>query len=719
MSGQGSSPDESFSNVAAGCTLRESRDNHASSSGQRTSLASSSASAPAAGISSSGEQQQIRHSSSEQRQTSSEQYASRSGSGAVEDPAETNASNIIISRTSGSASQGGISSSSEHAADFFHNYYSNRGYALDNDNDNDSNSNNFSQAGETTAASASFKLKSPAVNHYGELTVYSWGRGEDGQLGIGDTSDQDEPTYVDALRGVGVKEIACGSGHTVVLTGEGEYYHDILAYLYRGRGDDGRLGHGDNGWKYVPRLTHSLTGQIITSYHTAATWGGGMYGKLGHGNESGHSTPRRVDAMAGMNVTDIACGSRHTAVVTNRGCLYTWGDKENGVAGHGDTEGHQYTPKLLERLNGKKVVQLSACGFHTGCLTDQMEVYTWGEGKFGRLGHGAERNCHSPRLVESLLGKRPCQIACGGFHSAVITQDGKMYTFGGGEHGQLGHGDKVNKVKPTLVQALENVVLQQITCGWSHSVALTSEGEVYTWGNGDHGKLGHGSGKKVSTPQLVEKLVGQKVVCVASYNEHTAALVEPNSVISDGGSRRHAPGVMVPVSAGFLHDLKEMTNDDEYSDVTFIVEGQPVYAHRAMLAKRCEHFAAMFRSGMKESEEGAEIPIAISRPVFLMILEYLYTDSVKIDLEHAVDLYIASDLYQISTLRDMCSVVVKRGIGTENAAYLLQQAHDSHCQVIKDIAMEHIVANFDCISKGEGIKAVSHGLLLEILSLRP
>ena len=57
----------------------------------------------------------------------------------------------------------------------------------------------------------------------------------------------------------------------------------------------------------------------------------------------------------------------------------SWGDKENGVAGHGDTEGHQYTPKLLERLNGKKVVQLSACGFHTGCLTNTQEVYTWGE----------------------------------------------------------------------------------------------------------------------------------------------------------------------------------------------------------------------------------------------------------------------------------------------------------------------------------------------------
>jgi Regulator of chromosome condensation (RCC1) repeat len=54
------------------------------------------------------------------------------------------------------------------------------------------------------------------------LAVFSWGRGEDGQLGLGDTSDHDEPTYVDALRGVGVRQIACGSGHTVVLTMDGE-----------------------------------------------------------------------------------------------------------------------------------------------------------------------------------------------------------------------------------------------------------------------------------------------------------------------------------------------------------------------------------------------------------------------------------------------------------------------------------------------------------------
>jgi hypothetical protein len=86
----------------------------------------------------------------------------------------------------------------------------------------------------------------------------------------------------------------------------------------------------------------------------------------------------RAGLQRGLVVAQIACGSRHTAVVTSQGALYSWGDKENGVAGHGEVEGHQYTPRLVERLAGKRIVQLSACGFHTGCLTDSLELYTWG-----------------------------------------------------------------------------------------------------------------------------------------------------------------------------------------------------------------------------------------------------------------------------------------------------------------------------------------------------
>ena len=93
------------------------------------------------------------------------------------------------------------------------------------------------------------------------------------------------------------------------------------------------------------------------------------------------------------------------------------------------------------------------------------------------------------------------QVACGGFHTAAINEAGEIFTWGGGEHGQLGHGDKMNCLAPCLVQqALSDKVVTQITCGWSHTVALVEEGQVFTWGNGDHGKLGHGDTKKVGSP---------------------------------------------------------------------------------------------------------------------------------------------------------------------------------------------------------------------------
>lgn len=554
------------------------------------------------------------------------------------------------------------------------------------------------------------------------LAVFSWGRGEDGQLGLGDTSDQAEPMFLDALRGVSVKQLACGSGHTCVLTQDGEVYT-------WGRGDDGRLGHGDNGWKYVPRLVNALLGQVVTlvtcgSYHTAAvtnnghlfTWGGGMYGKLGHGNETGCSIPQRVEALGGVAVKSVACGSRHTVAVTSTGSLYSWGDQDNGVAGHESTEDHQYIPKQVEALKDKVVVGLSACGFHTGIITQDKLVFIWGEGKFGRLGLGSERNCHSPRIVDHLRGTNPKQISCGGFHSAVITESGELYTFGGGEHGQLGVGDKFNRLVPTLVKALEGKFVEQICCGWSHTVVLTEEG-ISSFGNAEHGKLGHGSIRKLSTPQIIEKLRGHKIVSIASYNEHTAALVEPSP---DSGAVWGAFGSnTVAVTTSYIQQMRDLVDNDEFSDVTFVVGGSHVHAHKSVLSNRCEHFAAMFRSGMREStEREIEIP-NVSKNVFLLLMEYLYTDSVAIDVQHAVDLYILADLYGLERLRSICVTVVTRNLSTSNATDILQQASDEECKVLKDICMDFVIANFERISRTECIRAVSHELLLEILSRRP
>ena len=121
---------------------------------------------------------------------------------------------------------------------------------------------------------------------------------------------------------------------------------------------------------------------------------------------------------------------------------------------------------------------------------------------------------------------------------------------------------------------------------------------------------------------------------------------------------------------------------------------------------------------MRESLEKTIVIPNMPRKTFLLLLEYIYTDSVKIEVEHAIELYIASDLYRLERLRDMCLTVVRRNLSAENSGPLLQQAADVHCHVLKEICMGYVVENFDAVSKTEGIKQVSHGLLLEILSKR-
>mgnify|MGYP001184691533 FL=1 len=87
-------------------------------------------------------------------------------------------------------------------------------------------------------------------------------------------------------------------------------------------------------------------------------------------------------------------------------------------------------------------------------LTVDGKVFSWGEGDDGKLGHCSRLSCEKPRLIEALKAKRVRDVACGSSHSAAITSNGELYTWGCGEYGRLGHGDNVTQLRPKQVKKI-------------------------------------------------------------------------------------------------------------------------------------------------------------------------------------------------------------------------------------------------------------------------
>lgn len=169
--------------------------------------------------------------------------------------------------------------------------------------------------------------------------------------------------------------------------------------------------------------------------------------------------------------------------------------------------------------------QISCGSTQTAILTTDGQVYTAGKCEHFSLGHGdGEENkiVSTPRLVETLQGIKIVDIDMGDHHCAAVSEEGEVFTwgYGGGmfNPGGLGHGDKTSQSRPALVEALadQGIKIKQVSCGAAHTIALDEEGKVYTWGRGDFGRLGNGIQPQL-TPEPVELLENEKMIQVRSY----------------------------------------------------------------------------------------------------------------------------------------------------------------------------------------------------------
>ncbi|XP_015396555.2 inhibitor of Bruton tyrosine kinase isoform X2 [Panthera tigris] len=228
-----------------------------------------------------------------------------------------------------------------------------------------------------------------------------------------------------------------------------------------------------------------------------------------------HGVSLYIQDKEGLSALDLVMKDRPTHVVfktTDPTDVYTWGDNTNFTLGHG-SQNSKHHPELVDLFSrsGVYIKQVVLCKFHSVFLSQKGQVYTCGHGPGGRLGHGDEQTCLIPRLVEGLSGHNCSQVAAAKDHTVVLTEDGCVYTFGLNVFHQLGiipPPSSCNVPRQMQAKYLKGRTVIGVAAGRFHTVLWTREA-VYTMGlnGGQLGYLPDPNGEKyVTAPRQVSAL---------------------------------------------------------------------------------------------------------------------------------------------------------------------------------------------------------------------
>ncbi|XP_078392092.1 serine/threonine-protein kinase Nek9-like [Cetorhinus maximus] len=227
------------------------------------------------------------------------------------------------------------------------------------------------------------------------------------------------------------------------------------------------------------------------------------------------------------------------AVVTSRfSDVYYWG-------------GGKATPQKLDLFKGgRSAQQVCASNTHFAVVSVEKELYTWanvqgGTKMVGQLGHGDRASYRQPKWVEKLQGKAIHQAACGDEFTACITDEGHLYAFGSDYYGCIGcdgqYGQEV--LEPVLVEFSLDHAVEQVSCGDNHVVALTRNKEVFSWGCGEHGRLGLDSEDDYPYPERVDLPVSLSIVSVQCGSDGTFFMTQSGKVLACGNNEYNKLGL--------------------------------------------------------------------------------------------------------------------------------------------------------------------------------
>lgn len=320
---------------------------------------------------------------------------------------------------------------------------------------------------------------------------------------------------------------------------------------------------------------------LIISNGDLYTFGMGAAGRLGldDGTDEKHDTradmdhPTLVKKLKGEPVIRVSCGQSHTAAICNTGDLYVWGSCQTGKLGLGkftrEQECYCSIPTMLNYFRGKVIYRVSCGSSHTACIESGGNLYVWGCGDGGRLGLGKEnmKTHYTPTIVEALVGEEFCDVSCGCFQTIAITKIKNKRIGSGNSELNILSGGKMYVAGPASVLGIpclsfqtyeslsrkrngaahQGMIVQQVSAGFQHQAAVTSDGELLSWGNNTDGCCGHHNEsifipepRKVDSFLQPQNLALQKPCRLSSvYNDHDAYFAVDGNIDGNESNLAH------------------------------------------------------------------------------------------------------------------------------------------------------------------------------------
>ena len=229
-------------------------------------------------------------------------------------------------------------------------------------------------------------------------------------------------------------------------------------------------------------------------------------------------------------IIQISSSIKHVVAITHNGEVITWGENENGQIGRSSM---LRKPTIMECMDNYKVIQVAVSDGHSALLTSEGKLFCFGSNLFGESGDLdiESKTVTKPKLIK--INEPISQVSVGRNFTLSLTIKGNLYGFG---NGWIGNGDQIGSRKPVIIDTLQGVPILCIESGVEHTLVLTKSGQVYSFGNGSFGALGHSNLNSERRPKRISFFSSTKIKKIATGDYHSVVLSEDGKVFSFGKS---------------------------------------------------------------------------------------------------------------------------------------------------------------------------------------